>query len=92
MNVYFEYPEQYVGHTFGYLGDQIPARYCARYNVSIDADGDPILPVKLMYMAERVWQEDETGVKYLKHRGAWLSDVHVDEKEFLWIKLSATRI
>lgn len=92
MNLYFEYPEQFVGHTFSNFGGQIPAKYCARYNVSVAPDGNPILPLKLMYAAERIWREDSTGIKFIKNRHGIAEKMLVDMKEFFWIKLKSTTV
>ena len=88
MNVYFEFYDSEVGKKYSSFGLNIPAKYCVRH-CNTDLSGGPLVPHRLMHGANRVWQEDEHGVKYLKHRGAWVTDVQVDEKEFLWIKLSA---
>lgn len=92
MNLYFEYPEGVVGRKFSNFGGKIPAKYCVRYNISADEDGDPILPVRLMYAAERIWKEDSTGIKFIKNRHGIAEHMLVDTKEFLWIKLSATEV
>jgi hypothetical protein len=45
-----------------------------------------------MCAAERIWQEDENGVKFVKHRYGNPTETPVDLKEFLWVKLSATSV
>lgn len=92
MDLYFEYPEQFVGHTFSNFGLKIPARHCVRYNILADVDGHPILPLKLMYAAERIWKEDPTGIKFIKNRYGPSEKMSVDMKEFFWIKLKSTTI
>ena len=51
---------------------------------------DPLGPMEAMYAAERAWQEDETGVKFVKNRHG--ENIPVDMKEFFWIKLQAVKL
>ena len=39
-------------------------------------------------VAQRIWQEDETQVKFVKNRLLPL-DTPVDQKEFFWVKLQS---
>ena len=92
MNLYFEYPDIVIGRTFAISGGKISAKYCARYDVHADEDGDPKMPLRLMALADRIWQEDATGVKFIKNRNGFPETTPVDSKEFLWIKLSAKEV
>ena len=51
-------------------------------------------PLRAMYTAQRVWEESARGVCFIKHRWALgpLSDIQIDEKEFMWVKLSAVEL
>ena len=92
MNLYFEYPDIVIGRTFSNCGGKIPSKYCARYDVYADEDGDPKLPFRLMFAADRVWCEDSNGVKFIKNRNGNPETTPVDSKEFLWVKLSAKEV
>lgn len=47
-------------------------------------------PRPAMYAASRAWQEDESGVKFVKNRHG--ENMPVDMKEFFWIKLQAVSL
>jgi hypothetical protein len=51
---------------------------------------DPMGPMAAMYSSERAWQEDETGVKFVKNRHG--ENMPVDMKEFFWVKLQAVNL
>ena len=87
MNLYFEFNEQHVGFRYSNFGATIPAKYCVRY-CATSLPGGPLVPMKLMAFAQRVWEEDETGVKFIKNRNSNPETTPVDSKEFLWVKLS----
>ena len=91
MNIYFEFNETQIGAKYSNFGGRIPAKYCVRHCVT-DLPGGPLYPHRLMFSAERIWQEDDNGVKFIKHRSAYLKDAVVDMKEFMWIKLSAAKV
>ena len=44
-------------------------------------------PPMISYQANRIWEETDDGVVYLKDRLSW--NRKVDVKEFAWIKLRA---
>jgi len=46
----------------------------------------------LMQYSDRVWAEDEYGVRFLKNRYESLSSARVDMKEFFWIKLKSQTV
>jgi len=54
------------------------------------------IPHRYILMAERIWIEDDEGVRYMKNRNPYHSAViepnSVDLKEFTWIKLSSTNV
>lgn len=91
MNLYFEFDEQHVGIRYSMGGATIPARYCFR-NCDTDLSGGPIIPYRLIANATRVWQEDETGVKFIKNRNSIPETTPVDSEELMWVKLSAVTV
>jgi hypothetical protein len=65
-----------------------PNRYVARYDsksLFVPSDGK----INLTHAADRIWVEDESGVRFIKHRFADLLFAQVDAEEFLMIKLKA---
>jgi hypothetical protein len=42
--------------------------------------------------AERVWLEDDTGIRYVKNRVENPKTAQVDLQEFMWVKLSSKNI
>jgi hypothetical protein len=71
----------------GYLNSASPSRrvlppgiYSSRSNRILDS-------ASAAQQAERIWEETDEGVKYIKDRTAW--DRSPDLKEFAWIKLRA---
>lgn len=91
MDLYFEFRHTRIGEKYSNFGGRIPAKYCVRY-CATDLPGGPLLPQRLMLAAERVWQEDEHGIKFIKNRNGFLETTPVDSKEFMWIKLSAVKV
>jgi hypothetical protein len=57
-----------------------PGFYCRNENVGHE----------LMRLADRVWKDDEKGVRYIKFRGE--PETLVDMNEFFWIKLKAKNL
>ena len=91
MNLYFEYPDIVIGRTFSNFGATIPAKYCVRY-CATPLPGGPLVPLRLMFAADRVWCEDSNGVKFIKNRNGFPETTPVDSKEFMWVKLSAVNV
>lgn len=85
MNVFFELAESFVGKTVG-----LPGRYVAAYSVRSMVP-IPSRYLNLMRWSERVWTEDETGVRYIKNRFDSASVAVVDMKEFFLVKLRSAR-
>jgi hypothetical protein len=82
MNVFFEIADCAV-EEFGH-------KYLALYNVryvAISGHG-----AQTMQMSERVWAEEDHGVKYLKNRISYRTDIPVDMKEFFLIKLRSRKL
>ena len=50
------------------------------------------LRLTLLQNCLRAWQEDDTSVRFYKHRYGNPTSTPVDMKEFMWIKLSAKHI
>lgn len=87
MNVYFELADS-IAEQLGYN------KYLALYNVRKSA---VIGGAHRQYLlnSNRVWAEDDTGVRYLKNRFEDIYDtqgVNIDMKEFFWIKLKSQTI
>ena len=81
MNVYFEVEDGLV--------DNVGGKYFAAYNVKQGYKGSDMYRV-IGQISDRIWQEDERGVKYIKNRFSDIYDTtghDVDMKEFFWIKL-----
>ena len=78
MNVFFEIADSAVeGPGHKYL-----ARYGAKSHVAVNGTES-----WAMLHSERVWAEEEDGVRYLKNRTTGSKDSPIDMKEFFWIKL-----
>jgi hypothetical protein len=83
MNVFFELADCAV-KDFG-------GKYFALYNTH---KGKVVMAHEryLMSYSERVWAEEEDGVRYLKNRFTGVEDSPIDMKEFFWIKLKSKTI
>jgi len=83
MNVFFEIADCAVeGHGHKYL-----ARYGAKSHVAVNGTDS-----WAMLHSERVWAEEDNGVKYLKNRVSQHINIPVDMKEFLLIKLRSHKL
>jgi hypothetical protein len=91
MDIYFEFNDSAIGREFNSFQHPIPAKYCVRY-CATDLPGGPIYPLRLMHYAERIWQEDDTGIKFIKNRNGNPETTPVDMKEFFWVKLSSKEV
>lgn len=91
MNLYFEFNDSAIGREFNSFQHPIPAKYCVRY-CATDLPGGPLVPLRLMAFADRVWQEDDTGIKFLKNRNGNPETTPVDMKELTWIALQAVTV
>jgi hypothetical protein len=80
MNIFFE-----IGDSVTHL----PGKYLADYDVMVNV---PYRYLGTMQASERVWCEDESGVKFIKNRWLPLDTAPVDMKEFFWIKLRSVKI
>jgi hypothetical protein len=78
MNVFFEFADSAV--------EQHEHKYLAIYGVKkyVAVNG---FQSWAMLHSERVWAEEEDGVKYLKNRLTGSKDSPIDMKEFFLIKL-----
>ena len=81
MNVFFELGD-YAVKDFG-------NKYFALYNTPKIKVVTPALERYLMMYSERVWAEEEDGVRYLKNRTTGIKDLPIDMKEFVWVKLKS---
>ena len=91
MDLYFEFYDSEVGKKYSSFGLKIPAKYCVRY-CATDLPGGPLVPHRLIHSANRIWQEDRDGVKFIKNRTRNPETTPVDSKEFMWVKLSAVKV
>jgi hypothetical protein len=80
VNVFFE------------ISDTCVEKYGHKYIAVYDADnvnrlGESRRLWEITYFAERVWSEEDDGVKFIKNRRTAKNNTPVDMKEFFWIKL-----
>ena len=83
MNVFFE------------LGDYAVKDFGGKYFALYDTPKIKVVTAHeryLMMYSERVWAEEEDGVRFIKHRHQAAESTPVDEKEFFWIKLKSKTI
>ena len=81
-DLYFEIAEQCVPL-------KLPARYIFMANVG----GKPLYSRELrncMLFSNRVWEDNNGTIRYVKHRYTGDLTTPVDLKEFMWIKLKST--
>jgi hypothetical protein len=80
MNVFFELGD-YAVKDFG-------GKYFALYNAT---KGEVMRPHEryLMMYSERVWAEDDHGVRFMKNRYEYADNEPVDIPEFVWVKLKS---
>ena len=50
------------------------------------------IQIRIQHAAERIWQEDESGVIFVKNRNSDPETTPVDMTEFVWIKLKSVPI
>jgi len=80
MNVFFE------------ISDAFVEKYGHKYLAIYDAD-TVIRPVpvhrlwEIKAFSDRMWSEEDHGVKFIKNRRTEKNNTPVDMKEFFWIKL-----
>lgn len=80
MNVFFELADEAIeNYTHKHL-----ALYNTRKSAVIGGQYR-----KILLFSNRVWVEEDTGVRFLKHRFSEASQTPVDMKEFFWIKLKS---
>ena len=63
-----------------------PNKYCVYRGQNLDRVREYV------WNSDRIWVESATGVYYAKNRISGIMSDKVDEKEFMWIKLSAQDI
>lgn len=86
MNVYFE------------LADSVVEMYGQKYFALYGVRKSSVIAGphrQLMLHSNRVWAEDDTGVRYLKNRFEDIYDtqgVTIDTKEFFWIKMRSQTV
>jgi hypothetical protein len=83
MNVFFELGD-YAVKDFG-------GKYFALYNAT---KGEVMMAHEryLMLYSERVWAEEDNGVRFMKNRRQAAESTPVDIPEFFWIKLKCRTI
>jgi hypothetical protein len=80
VNVYFE------------IADIAVEKYGHKYIAIYDADnGNRPVPDRRLWemkaFSDRMWSEEDDGVKFIKNRRTQRNNTPVDMKEFFWIKL-----
>ena len=83
MNVYFELAD--------YVAKDMGGKYFALYN----ATRGEVMTVHeryLMMCSERVWAEEDHGVRFMKNRRQAAESAPVDEREFVWIRLQCRTV
>ena len=83
MNVFYELADCM-------LNEQ--GKYFAAYGRTETSDIGTSKYRNLMQYSDRVWAEDEYGVRFLKNRYEHIRDAKVDMKEFFWIKLKSQTV
>ena len=48
--------------------------------------------VRIQHAAERIWQEDESGVIFVKNRNSDPETTPVNMTEFVWVKLASVSV
>ena len=83
MNVYFE------------LGDYAVKDFGGKYFALYDATAGEVIMAQeryLMMHSERVWAEEDRGVRFMKNRCQAAEATPVDIPEFFWIKLKCRTV
>ena len=83
MNVFYELADCIVDEK---------GKYFAAYDRTETSDIGTSKYRNLMQYSDRVWAEDEYGVRFLKNRYEHIRDARVDMKEFFWIKLKSQTV
>jgi hypothetical protein len=89
FNVYYEIADSVVERAtiFGFTG-----KYFALLNQN-SIEQMPSVHYELARHSERIWQErDGLGIRCIKNRHCDPQIIDVDEKEFMWIKLSSKAV
>jgi predicted amidohydrolase len=83
MNVFFELSDLGL-EAYGH-------RYISLYNIR---KSTAIIGKyrQLFFYSTRVWSEEDTGISFLKHRYSISTQISVDMKEFMWIKLKSINL
>ena len=83
MNVYFELADC--------VAKDIGGKYFALYNAT---KGGVMMPHELYLMrcSDRVWAEEDDGVRFMKNRYEYAESTPVDIPEFFWIRLQCRTI
>jgi hypothetical protein len=85
VNVYFE------------IADIAVEKYGHKYLAIYDADnvttpGATRRLYQIKAFSDRMWSEEDDGVKFIKNRRTAKNNTPVDMKEFFWIKLKSKTI
>ena len=83
MNVFFE------------LADGVVEEYGHKYLALYDVRKSAVIGGThrhVLLCSNRVWAEEDTGVRFLKHRYSEASNTPVDMKEFFWVKLKSANV
>ena len=78
------------------IADCVVSQYPRKYMMSVGNANTPvidILPLRVMYVAERIWLESEDGITWVKNRYHSNKELSPDElTEFIWVKLRSVLI
>lgn len=77
MNIYFEISDSFLERFGG-----------RKYLAWLGLINDTFIKYNLLSLSDRVWAEDEDGIRYLKNRNGYISTA-VDMKEFMLVKLKS---
>jgi hypothetical protein len=80
IDYYFEFSDHILSMKLA------PSKYCTYRGQNLDRVREYV------WNADRIWADSRGRVFYVKHKTADLPRDKVDEKEFMWIKLSAQDI
>lgn len=80
LDYYFEFSDHILSMKLA------PAKYCTYRGQNLDRVREYV------WNADRIWVDGQTRVFYAKHKESGTIRTKVDEKEFMWIKLSAQDI
>lgn len=86
MNIYYEINKGLADREFDGVTNFV------QYDVVVRNNGEEVrYNRRAMECADRVWEESEKGVKYVKYRFNYPIP-KIDMKEFMWVKLKSRQL